>query len=157
MLAFMRPCLAVMFVALLLVSACKKKAVGTEGTQERADSDYATSTLSPVCDGAKVTEAKAYGSSGPHPIVIVHAFAGSSNGFNALVTPKTSVEQTELVGCVEYAGDGTSRGDAPSVARVVRARDGVEVARFAVGPPSFGASDIDKMVKAFDPYVRGEK
>lgn len=153
-----------MFVALLLVSACKKKPLGREGTQEQADADYVTSVLSPVCDGAKVQEAKAYGASGPHPIVILHtiahsnlAFNGRRDGFRAVVTPKTSLEQTELVGCVEYAGDGTSAGNAPSTARVVRARDGVEVARFDIGLRPRGERDGDQMVKAFDPYVRGEK
>lgn len=148
-----------MLVAFSLISACKKKPLASEGSQTRADADYVTSRLAVVCDGAKVPEAKAYGPSAPHPIVIVGAFAESTSGtFYAVATPKTSIAETELVGCVEYAGSGNSGGGGPNMARVVRARDGVEIARFqASSGTGGGLEQREALAKAFDPYVRGEK
>jgi hypothetical protein len=151
----MRLSTSVMLVALFLVPACKKKP--TEGSQARADADYVVSKLSTVCDGANVAEAKAYGASGPHSIAIVASFAESSSGFYAVVTPKSSVAETELVGCVEHAGTGSDGRDGPSTARVVRARDGVEVARFTVGASNGRMAHHETLAKEFDPYVRGSK
>lgn len=151
----MRLSTSVMLVALFLVPACKKKP--TEGSQAQADADYTVSKLSTVCDGAKVAEAKAYGASGPHSIAIVEAFAeSSSGGVYAVVAPKSSVAEIELVGCVEHAGSGSYGGGGPSTARVVRARDGVEIARFALTQSSREANRED-LAKEFDPYVRGTK
>lgn len=148
-----------MLASLLLVSACKKKSRSAEGTQERADADYLTSTLSVVCDGAKIPEAKAYGPSAPHPIVIVGGFAESTSGsLFAVATPKTSIAETELVGCVEYAGSGNSGGGGPTMARVIRARDGVEIARFKASTGTGGGLEQrEALARAFDPYVRGAK
>lgn len=155
----MRLFVPVMLVSLLVVSACKKKPRSEEGTQEQADAYYVTSTLSRVCDGAKIPEAKAYGPSAPHSIVIVGGFAESTSGsFAAVATPKTSIAETELVGCVEYAGNGNSGGSRPARARVIRARDGVELARFEASPGSGGALEQrEALSRAFDPYVRGAK
>jgi hypothetical protein len=151
----MRRFLPVMFVGLWLVSGCKKKPLGSEGSQAQADADYVTSRLSTVCDGAKIPEAKAYGASAPHPIVVVGGFAESTSGaLYAVVTPKTSVAETELVGCVEYAGNGNAGGGGPIMARVVRARDGIEVARLRLVSSS---NDRPGIAKELDPYVRGAK
>ncbi len=154
-----RSLLVMMLVGLSFVSACKKKPRASEGSQTQADADYVTSRLATVCDGANIPEAKAYGASAPHAIVIVGGFAESTSGsVYAVVTPKTSIAETELVGCVEYAGSGNSGGGGPTMARVLRARDGVELARFqASSGAGGGLEEREALARAFDPYVRGAK
>lgn len=162
--------LAASLLALGALSCRKSKSFDGTVSQGSANERYLADRLSTVCDGGSFPTAKAYEATpGKHTIAVMTAraqgsreaggFAGWRPARNNPDAPK-SIEEAELVGCVELSGNGLggSYGTAEKgVAWVVRVRDGVEIGRFpAEVPGSGGDSDREAArVKLFAAFVAG--
>lgn len=162
--------LAASLLALGALSCRKSSSLDGGVSQEFANESYLADRLSTACDGGSFPGAKAYEATpGKHKIAVMTAraqgsregggFAGWRAARNNPDAPK-SIEEAELVGCVELAGNGLggSYGMAEKgVAWVVRARDGVEIGRFPVEVSGSGG-DSDReaaRVALFAAFVAG--